>query len=155
VKYLTLFSKAAPVGHCQTFKRLLDAVFPLVGPPSELLFFLHVRALYINNRLMIYGLTILWIATLLSSFAPVIGSLGVTIGPTQYCIVGPLPAYYTVGAIVPLANSVALYAALCWRMLRSSYEERGWKNDMRTVAFGAHIPRMCRALLKNGQAYFL
>lgn len=88
--------------------------------------------------------------------APVFTTTYMPIGPTKYCITnGSLPLYDAAAAVVPLVNDTVLFGALALRMLRSSYNERTLKGDIRAMVFGDHIPLVSRALLQNGQTYFL
>jgi hypothetical protein len=135
--------------------RVFDSFFPIAIPATEMIFFLHVRAVYIHNRPAVWLFTFLWLCTIASSLTPVIGSTYMSIAFTKYCINGPLPSYATAAAVVPLVNDSVLFGALALRMLRSSYQERSLRGDIRAMVFGDHIPLVSRALLQNGQAYFL
>ncbi|KAF5329786.1 hypothetical protein D9619_009093 [Psilocybe cf. subviscida] len=147
---------SAPIGNCSVVMRVIQSFFPIAIPASEMLFFLHVRAVYIHNRPAVWLFTFLWLCTIASSLTPVISSTYMAIAFTEYCIPnGSLPSYATAAAVVPLVNDSVLFCALALRMLRSSYHERTLRGDIKSMVFGDHIPLVSRALLQNGQAYFL
>ncbi|KAF5329597.1 hypothetical protein D9619_009380 [Psilocybe cf. subviscida] len=149
-------ANTAPIGNCSVVIQVIQALFTISIPASEMLFFLHVRAVYIHNRPAVWFFTFLWLCTIASSLIPVFTTTYMAIGSTKYCICyGALPLYSTATAVVPLVNDSVLFGALALRMLRSSYQERTLKGDIRAMVFGDHIPLVSRALLQNGQAYFL
>ncbi|KAF5329254.1 hypothetical protein D9619_009376 [Psilocybe cf. subviscida] len=151
-----MVANTAPIGNCSIVIRVIQASFTIAIPASEMLFFLHVRAVYIQNRPAVWFFTFLWLCTIASSLMPVFSTTYTSIGSTEYCITnGSLPLYDTEAAVVPLVNDSVLFGALALRMLRSSYQERTLKGDIRAMVFGDHIPLFSRALLQNGQAYFL
>ncbi|KAF5329509.1 hypothetical protein D9619_009327 [Psilocybe cf. subviscida] len=135
--------------------RVVDSFSLIAIPASEMLFFLHVRAVYPqpSSRMALY---------------PPVAVHHCELGGDcnqrfdlhvdrihKYCINGLLASYVTAAAVVPLVNDSVLFGALALRMLRSSYQERSLKGDIKAMVFGEHLPMVSRALLQNGQAYFL
>ncbi|KAF9476640.1 hypothetical protein BDN70DRAFT_897207 [Pholiota conissans] len=117
----TVLVNATLVKCCDLHIRLSEVFYVIAIPSSELIFFLHVRALYIDCKIMANFLVFMWIATLGASFALLIAALtlshSVNIGPTNYCIGdGGNPSYLGAGAIIPAVNDTILFFALAWRV---------------------------------------
>lgn len=153
-------SKAAPIGNCGQFtNKIIDWFFPISVSCSELLLLLHVRAVYMDTKLVVYFFYAMWISAVGSSSTPVIAAFTVApylnIGPTKYCIGTMIPKYVGASAIIPLVNDTLLFLALAWRLQQSAYVENQEDRDFKAVVTGKHLTRLSRALFQNGQAYFL
>ena len=97
----------------------------------------------------------MWLATTGSSITDVFYH-NVNIGPTNYCIVKDPPQYNEVAAILPLLNDtfvcVAITLKLAGLSFRGSQEGKIW---FQTPVKGDYIPAFSRAVLRDGQAYYM
>ncbi len=155
-----IFHKAAPIGHCAFSKKLVSIFYVIAVPSSELLFFLHVRAVYIDNKAVVRFFMFMWIACVAGSVTPATAaftvSRGINIGVTEYCTTLPvIPTYTGASAIIPGVNDTLLFFALAWRVQRHSYVDHGPIGSFKSIVLGQHLPRFSKALLQNGQAYIL
>lgn len=126
-------------------------------PASQFLFFLHVRAIYANKRIVVWFFSLLWLSTLASGVLGVVNISGINIGPTNYCTPDTL-AYVTIGIIIPLVNDILLFIALLICIMGTSTQDANTAYMMdrfKTAIFGASIPQLAKTLLQNGQQYFL
>ena len=153
-------SSAAPIGACALSYKILSAFFMLGISFSELLFLLHVRAIYTDNKPARYFFVFLWACSAASCTTPVITAFStpfVNIGPTNYCIGSTPPAYVGASVIVPFINDTVLFLSLAWRLQEGVYipeRETAVFKGVNVVA-GRYLPCLSRALFQNGQAYFL
>ncbi|KAF5327556.1 hypothetical protein D9619_004285 [Psilocybe cf. subviscida] len=149
----------APIGRCHVILQVINAFLPIALGSTELLFYLHVRAMYIHSRLAVWIFTVLWLATLASSLTPVINSVNTNIHYgeliIQYCLSGPVPPYTAATVIVPLVNDSILFGALVYRIMTSFHDDTSNKSKVKCIVLGHHLPNLARAMLYNGQAYFL
>ncbi|KAJ3504165.1 hypothetical protein NLJ89_g8082 [Agrocybe chaxingu] len=154
----TAVMNTAPIGYtsCTAGTKVISAFVAVAIPGTSFLLFLHVRAIYSNNKYIVGFFGFLWIAVLGGALtAPIGGSTNKMVTLGQYCAQNVLPEYTSAAVIIPTVNDTLLYLSIVWHMLRCSYAESTVSNKFRTLAFGDHLPALSRALLKNGQAYFL
>lgn len=85
----------------------------------------------------------------------IVGVDGVNIGPTQYCIDGEVEAYVTAATIIPLVNDTFVFLAISWRLFSNSYARPTFKDGLRVLIFGDYMPMFSKAMLHDGQAYYL
>lgn len=152
--------EASPIGTCALNYKIISAFFMLGISTSELLFLLHVRAIYTDSKPARYFFVFLWACSAASCTTPFITAFFtpfVNIGPTSYCIGSSPPAYVGASVIVPFVNDTVLFLSLAWRLLDTAYipeRETVMFRGVNVVA-GRYLPRLSRALFQNGQAYFL
>ncbi|CAA7262467.1 unnamed protein product [Cyclocybe aegerita] len=146
-----------PIGgeNCSLVNTIVSSFVPVAIPGTSLLLFFHVCAVYNKNRYIIAFFSFMWIAVIGGSATAVIGGSYHKLGLTDYCINDTLPSYASAAAIIPTANDFCIYIAIVWRMLQSSYTDNTVKNRVRMMVFGDYLPRLSKALLHNGQAYFM
>ena len=147
-----------PVGHCNLAIRLATSPLVIALPASQLLLFLHVRAIYAAERAIVWFFTFLWFSTLVSATITVGSIPGINIGPTDYCTPAKL-AHVNIGTIIaPLVNDTLLFVALVARLMKTSVQDADTcqsKDKIKTALFGVSISRLAKTLLQNGQQYFL
>lgn len=124
-------------------------------PTSQLLLFLHVRAIYIDNRVVVWIFLFLWLATVAGSVIASIRMPSIQAGLDDYCIPISFSTFSIAIIIIPFINDTLIFVAMSWRILRTSYNELTLKNTIMTVALGKGIPYFAKALLQNGQLYIL
>ncbi len=151
---------ASPVGACALTYQIITVFFLLAISASELLFLLHVRAVFENNKFVKHFFAFLWVCTVASCTTPLITAISTpwsTIGTTKYCTGGSTPPYVGATVIVPFVNDTVLFLSLAWRLQDAAYIPEKEKAIPRgfSVVVGRYLPRLSRALLQNGQAYFM
>jgi hypothetical protein len=57
--------------------------------------------------------------------------------------------------IIPVINDTLVFLAITWRLSRNSYTRLTLKDGFRFIVFGDYLPVFSRALLQDGQAYYL
>ncbi|KAF8898016.1 hypothetical protein CPB84DRAFT_1781151 [Gymnopilus junonius] len=127
---------------------LLSAMAWVLGASlslTTLLFFCRVRAVYLDNKWVIRFFFLLWLGVVAGCIT---SSSGVAKDePTDgspCCISDPTIRY-------PLSP----FIAVTWRILQNSLVETNFRNGFRVIIFGRYLPAFSKALLKDGQIYFL
>jgi len=152
MRYLT----AAPIGSCESSVVKVVCLVPVQMAFTTLLFFIRVRATYQNARWVTIVFGILWLAVAGGSTIDVFYH-NTNIGPTKYCIVKEIPQYGVVAGIFPLINDTLIFLAITYKLtgrqlLSTSTERKHW---FRALVKGEYIPQFSRAVLRDGQAYYL
>ncbi|KAF9477484.1 hypothetical protein BDN70DRAFT_784811, partial [Pholiota conissans] len=161
---------ATPIGesHCDVTRKLTAIFYLLAVASSELLFFLHVRAVYIDNLAAVSFLFLLWIASFGSSLTPLVAASTVVVSGVQNINIGPItgycigsqeenaPEYLMMAAILPGIHDIFLFFALAYKILRYSCGDNDRPVEkFKTIVFGHHLPRFSKSLFLHGQAYIL
>ncbi|KAF8154825.1 hypothetical protein B0H34DRAFT_538909 [Crassisporium funariophilum] len=151
----TTILTSAPVGHCAEIWKGVPWIYPIAVPATSLLFFLRVRAMYGGNKYIVAFFSFMWLAVVGGCLTSTQGVSLIAIGPTDYCINGSLAPYVVASGIIPLVNDTFIFVAITWRLLQNSYAEATLKNGVKNILSGKHLPAFSRALLHDGQAYYL
>lgn len=144
-----------PTGNCTKFDKILDAFFPVSVPASSLLFFFRMRAVFAGNNLMVASAFFLWLVSFAGTMTVAFGVEGINIGPTNYCVVSSAKSYIALSGILPFVHDTFVLLSISWKMMMNTYEDNSLKNGFRTVVFGDYLPAFSRALLQDGQMYYL
>ncbi|KAF9047785.1 hypothetical protein BJ165DRAFT_1527046 [Panaeolus papilionaceus] len=148
----------APIGNCKHTVLAGTALLPLAIPSTTLLLFFQVRAIYIRNRLLILFFGLTWLAVVAACAVQIMAATtGTSIGPTKYCIqYSQAKPYSAAPAIVVLVNDTLMFLAVVYKVLQCSMDSSSnIKTGFKTFVFGTSLPTLSKALLQNGQAYFL
>lgn len=148
-------SPAAPLRHCKPFEKAVNVLFPLAVCSTALLFFFRVRAVFNRNKWVVTFFTFMWLAVVAGCLSPISGVAGMNIGPTKYCIIASVQPYIATAAIIPLVNDTLVFLAISWRLMQNAHVDQNIKTGFRIFAFGEYMPGLSRALLQDGQAYYL
>ncbi|PPR04489.1 hypothetical protein CVT24_013098 [Panaeolus cyanescens] len=146
--------ETAPVDNCYRI-RWIQILFPLAIPFTSLLFFLRVQALYDRNKWVVGFFGILWLSVLGGCITPIFGIRGSNIGITKYCINSSLEPYVSAAAITPFINDTLVFIATTYRLMQNAHAEEGLKNKAKVAFLGHKLPVLSKALLLDGQAYYL
>ena len=124
---------------------------------TALLFFFRVRAMYHDTKWMAPFFFVMWLGVTAASTPEAYVNTITNLGPTAYCIGKVLPKYAIVASILPFVNDTLIFVAITMRLAGSpdtSYAPRrgSW---IRVVLFGEYLPHFSKAMLRDGQAYYL
>ena len=135
---------------------------------TTLLFFLRLRAIYNQNRIIVSTFFTLWLAfPALSIYLPYV--IGTRISSThqdleaveysKYCPDEvPLPAQkiVLVVQVVTLAYDTMVFIAISWRLCRiSAVKPPGPQESLKLLLFGKYLPTFTKSLYLDGQVYYL
>jgi len=151
----TTVFQTAPVNSCYKLEKSLGVLFFLAVTSTSLLFFIRIRAVFDRNPWVVAFFAALWLAVVAACLTVIIGVDGVNIGPTRYCIDGEVKTYVTMATVTPLINDTCVFLAITWRLFCNSYARPTFKDGLRVVIFGDYLPMFSKAMLQDGQAYYL
>ena len=133
----------------------MGVLFFLSVTSTYLLFFFRTRAVFDMNPFIVAFFAALWLAVVAACLTVIIGVDGVNIGSTRYCIDGEVKSYVTMATVIPLINDTCVFLAISWRLFCNSSARPTLKDGLRVLIFGDYLPRFSKAMLHDGQAYYL
>ena len=130
---------------------------------TSLLFFFRTRAVFTNSNTWVTAFfASLWLAVLGVSLAFIVDTLeprSVPVNPalnaTAMCLRPSINPYAAATTIIPLINDTLVFLAVTWRLSRNSYDPYTLKSGIRFLIFGDYLPVFSKALLRDGQVYYL
>ena len=146
---------AAPTGNCVQVERIANYLYPLALSSTALLFFFRVRAVYNRNKYVVAFFSFMWLAVLAGGLTAIQGVVGANIGPTNYCVMYNVKPYVASAAIIPLVNDTLVFFAITWRLMGHAHADNSIGTGLRVFAFGDYMPTLSKALLQDGQVYYL
>jgi hypothetical protein len=131
-------------------------VYHVAVSSTALLFFFRVRAIF-NNTYITASFFILWLAVLGASLTAVVSLSGVHIGTTEYCMFSNFKPYRSSGNIAFALFDTCVFVAITWRVVAGSSKTRTAAGEPKGKPdlFGRYLPAFSRALLQDGQNYYL
>jgi hypothetical protein len=154
INVLILFL-VAPINTCYTVEKISSVFFLLCVPSTSLLFFFRTRAVFDKNPWVVSFFLGLWLAVVATCVLVTVGVDETNIPGTKYCIDGRVKSYVTIATILPVTNDTLVFLAITWRLYRNSYARPTLRHNLQVLIFGHYLPRFSRAMLHDGQAYYL
>lgn len=150
-----LQTSAAPLPNCEVVKKTICVLYHVAFSSTSLLFFLRVRAVFKENKYIVICFFCLWLSVLGGSLT--IATLGdaVHLGPTRYCRAINVKAYAIAAPITFAVNDTFVFLAISWRLMTNSMPDHKDKISFKSVILGEYLPAFSRALLNDGQIYYL
>lgn len=147
---------AAPTGHCVLIDFITDAFLPVAMGASGLLFFFRVRAIYEGNLWVSLFFFLAWVPVLATNIAVAATVSGGNLGPTSYCEDATAPKFVTSPFICLAIYDTLVFLAITYKMTMNAHVENlDVKRGLNTAIRGKYLPSFSRALLKDGQVYYL
>ena len=130
--------------------------FAISIPSTYLLFFFRVRAVYSDNKYVVGAFAIMWLGVLAACITATQKNEAIRIGPTNYCLPSShLAPSIWAAAIIPLIHDTLGFCAVTWRLTKNARIDPTFKTGFNVLVFGHYLPAFSRALLQDGQKYFL
>ena len=102
----------------------------------------------------------MWLAVLAGSLTSIPGVVGGSIRLTNNCPDVYVRPYAAATGIIPLANDTLVFLAIAWRLMKNANADK--KNNLNPIktgfkilAFGDYLLPLSKAVLQDGQAYYL
>jgi len=92
---------------------------------------------------------------LTGSLVAIPGVTATNIGLTNYCMITKVESYVAAAVMIPLANDTLVFLAISWRLMEYAQAEISMKTGFRILAFGHFLLPLSKALLQDGQMYYL
>ena len=151
-------SLAAPVNTCYRLERTESVFFCLCVSCTSLLFFFRTRAVFDTNPWIVAFFLGFWLAVVATGVLVIVGLESTNIGSTEYCTDGQVRSFVQIAAIIPVINETLVFLAISWRLYSNSYVRPSptiIRNGLQVLIFGDYLPRFSKAILQDGQAYYL
>ncbi|RDB22900.1 hypothetical protein Hypma_009718 [Hypsizygus marmoreus] len=153
---LDVIVQTAPLGnHCHSVEKAICVFYHIAFSSTSLLFFLRVRAVFYRNRLIILFDFLLWLAVLGGSLTIATVGGATELGPTKYCQLEPPKGYISAAPITLTVFDTFVFLAVSWHLISTSCAGNTNNPRMKGVLLGKYIPAFSRAVLQNGQVYYL
>ncbi|KAF8815957.1 hypothetical protein BYT27DRAFT_7186449 [Phlegmacium glaucopus] len=147
--------QTAPVPSCSSLRKSLEVLYCVAIPSTSLLFFFRTRAVFDRDPWIVAFFAVMWLAVFASCVTPIAGCNAENIGPTSYCMNIEIKSYTIAAAITPLVNDTLVFIAITWRLWCNSSAPRTIEDGTRVLIFGDYLPAFSKAMLQDGQAYYL
>ncbi|KAJ7258052.1 hypothetical protein B0H12DRAFT_1015043 [Mycena haematopus] len=145
-----------PLKNCALGQELANICYAIAVPANCLLFFLRARAIFNRNRYLVIFLFVVWLSVVGTAAAMPSGVFGGNIGPTPYCLTTSAKGPYVGGiGITPVIHDTIVFLAISWRLFENSHAKHGFTGNIKAFWTGEYLPRFSRAVLKDGQMYYL
>ena len=130
-------------------KRISPFFFGLTIISTSLLFFFRTRAIFNRDPWIVAFFAGLWLVVLGSCVAFIV-AWGIFCAHSR-----KTRPYVAVATIIPLINDTLSFIAIACRLFHNSYARRTLENSIRFFVFGDYLPVFSKAMLREGQAYYL
>ncbi|TFK41526.1 hypothetical protein BDQ12DRAFT_764936 [Crucibulum laeve] len=147
--------ETAPIKRCAMFRTVTNVFYLTSIPMTSFLFFLRVRAVYNRNIYVTVIFLTLWLAVTGYCLSLVTIIKGVNIGPTDYCTDTPLETRDGGTGIGIFIHDTLVFLAISWRLFSISHVENDARRGLKVIVFGRYLPAFSKALLHDGQVYYL
>ena len=127
---------------------------------TSFLFFLRIRAIFHRSPWIVSFFAGLWLAVLGGCLAFIFEVFKtVKVNPalktTAICFNAAISPFIAAATIIPMINDTLIFIAVSWQLSRNSYDPDTLRSSVRTLVFGDYLPVFSKALLQDGQAYYL
>jgi hypothetical protein len=148
-----------PNSTCLILERLVVSFYWATVVFTSLLFFIRTRAVFNTYPWVVVFFAGLWLAVLggcvaafiVNIFEPMPDSAS----KTPFCIKPGMDFFVEGATIILLINDTLVFLAISWRLSCNSYDSYTFENGIRLLIFGDYLPVFSKALLQDGQAYYL
>jgi hypothetical protein len=142
------------VAHCNTVLKISTSAYVFSVPPTAGLFFLRVRAVYIDNRVVVAFFALLWLAVIGTSLLiPLEVAQAVHIGTTNICVDTKVSSIASAPVVANTVLNVLVCLFISWRLSGDGYlaERPSLLSIFRTKG----LSPVASALIQSGQLYYL
>ncbi|KAF7968182.1 hypothetical protein HWV62_31696 [Athelia sp. TMB] len=151
---LTALYVLASVDDCQALVAVLGACTVVATMSTSTLFFLRVRAVYLQSRAITAVFGALWLITLGLTLLQVSALRAVHIAPTKRCI-NTTNEYLELPSIVTTVSDTLVFLAITYRLAADAAGPGTPRARARAVLRGRGLYSLSKALMQTGQRYYL
>ncbi|KAF8205831.1 hypothetical protein K438DRAFT_1905172 [Mycena galopus ATCC 62051] len=149
--FWSAFFQTYPFKNCVLAQHLDGVTIAIAVPATSFLFFLRARAIYDRNPFFVGFLALSWVGVAVAAAIVPAGITGGNIGLTDYCATVATKPFIASVTIAPLINDTIIFLAISWRLYQNAHVNRGF----RTFLTGESLPYFSKAILQDGQLYYL
>ncbi|KDR73150.1 hypothetical protein GALMADRAFT_142293 [Galerina marginata CBS 339.88] len=152
---VTIYTSAF-FGPCDPNFHLSPWLYCIAMQSTSLLFFFRVSAMYHDHKPVALFFFLTWLGILGGSLSSALIAHIQGVGPTKNCLGRARKSFVWTSFIVPLVNDTLIFIAISFRLtLIGLPENTRFKDAFRVIIFGKDLPSFSKALLRDGQAYYL
>lgn len=151
----TMILSVQPTGNCEIFQKICNSFFPIAVASSNLLFFFRLRAVCMENPTIIRIGFALWLVSLAGCLTVPFALDSVPVGNTKYCVNTDARPYVALSGIFPFFHDTFVFLAITWKLTKNTHKEITLRTGVRVALLGDYLPAFSRALLVDGQRYYL
>ena len=126
---------------------------------TSLLFFFRTRAVFKTYPWVVAFFAGLWLAVLGGCVALIVNIYepipDTASNRNPICLNSGINPFIAATTIIPLINDTLVFLGISWRLSRNSYYPDTLESGLRLLIFGDYLPVFSKALLQDGQAYYL
>ncbi|KAF8202560.1 hypothetical protein BJ912DRAFT_1053727 [Pholiota molesta] len=146
--------KTAPTNACVKLGQIMEWCFLVVQSSTSLLFVLRVWAIFRNNYYVCAFFALTWLAVVGATVNVGLSLEVGNIGTTRYCVYTRSPDSILT-FVMALVHETLIFFAITWLLVHNMVADRNLSQGVRIVVFGDYLPIFSKALLKDGQLYYL
>ena len=140
---------------CVVIERVVTVFYCATVVFTSLLFFFRTRAVFNTYPRVATFFAVLWLTVLGGCLAFIINIFQPITGRPPFCLKEDINPFVAAVTITPMVNDTLVFLAISWRLSRISYDPYTLQSGIRFLIFGDYLPVFSRALLQDGQAYYL
>ncbi|KAH9476102.1 hypothetical protein JR316_0011672 [Psilocybe cubensis] len=154
----------APIQACSQYVLAVHILMAGSIGTTSLLFLIRVRAIYEASPRVTAFFALSWLAVL-GCFIFTLQGLEAypesnPSGTLVYCATGRISPYIALDFVMPLVHDTLVFLAISWRLATNTLYNNAnrdsiIKQGVRAMVFGHYMPAFSRALLQDGQIYYL
>ncbi|KAL4252108.1 hypothetical protein ABKN59_001784 [Abortiporus biennis] len=122
-------------------------------PLNSLLFFFRAKAVFNDNKPVVYSFALLWIAMLGCLSAPFAVDGAEYIGTMRYCVTSTVKPYSAAGIFIIGVHDTVVFFAITLRLTVISSAET-WYDRVKMFFSGRGMGSISKVLLTSGQLYY-
>jgi hypothetical protein len=145
---------AAPLADCQTWIHAIGGCFIVALPSTSALFFLRVRAVYFNDRIITAFFGFLLFVLFATSFLLPFSTTSAHVGPTQRCMVIKEKKRVAIPAVMNFTLDTLVFFAISLRIVSQSIGDHSFRAILTSFFRGDGLFSLSRSLLHSGQLYY-
>ena len=164
----------APIDNCDTLRYMQGIFFEIGGPATSFLFFVRVRAIYNNSKIVTTFFGVLWLSIAGLGLLLIFGITGreyqivvLRYHPCDNILVDRIPytrrcaegnsnfAFSAVPVILTAVFDTLVFLAISYKMVSISMAGNNWSAQVRSFFRGDGLHHLSKSLLRSGQAYYL
>jgi len=141
--------------NCLVLQKMVCVLYHVAFSSTSLLFFLRIRAVFNEDKLVVAFFFVLWLAVSVGSLTIAIIDNAVHFGPTQDCRGTSSMPYSSAAPIAYAVNDTFVFLAISWKLLKNAGLEPSHKSSLKSKVLGENLPAFTRVMLQDGQIYYL
>jgi len=147
--------QAAPVSNCHVFQYIRGAFYILAQFSTSSLFFLRVRAVCSNSRVITSFFGFMLIVNSVLTASVLQGIDGAQIGRTNICITTAIHTYASIPLVMYTVYDTLVFLVISWNLVFQPIVGETWSARMRCFITGDGLSWLSKGLLQSGQLYYM